>query len=254
MVRMTAALACVAVSFAKTSKSNILKEAMVEVPKLNYESFDVLEPFIDKTTLRLHYEKHFKMYAAGFNSLLPVLIKESSSTKKLAQEGILEVLQNLNEISDKQLQTAVRNYGGGFLNHYILFETLAPPKNEKTVPKPRGVLMEAIKEEFKSFEKLAEVLEEAALSVFGSGWTWLAIEKKTESDKGTLVVVTTQNQDNPIMFEQKNVHVTIPIMGIDMWEHSYVADYQPSGKKQYIEDFFENLNWEIIEENFKKAQ
>ena len=223
-------------------------ECEVDLPKMPFK-FNSLEPYIDETTVRIHYSKLFKNYALKYNEIVAEVAKESTSVQKLADEGILSVLQNLNEIKNKNLQTALRNYGGGYLNHYMLFETLAPPQS-KQLTKPSGELMKAIKQEFSSYDNFLQTLKTAALSVFGSGWAWVCVEK-TGSSSPKLVIATTQNQDNPIMFESQAGVVTVPIVGVDMWEHAYFLNYH-SDRQAYLEGLLHVINWPAVEQNFAR--
>ena len=217
------------------------------LPELDY-NFDALQPFIDEETMRLHYTKHFQGYADKYNSAVTQLTEVCKKGETLADENIAQLVQKLDEIEDKELRTLIRNNGGGYLNHVLFFRTLQPANGQK-VPQPQGDVLTAIKSNFKSFTDFQVTFKQAALSVFGSGWAWLVLEKKSPTDKCNLEIVTTSNQDNPIMFEQEDVYETIPILGLDVWEHSYYLNYQ-NRRADYVDAWWHVINWEVVNEHF----
>lgn len=200
--------------------------SVFSLPDLPY-SFDALEPKIDEKTMRIHHGKHFKGYTDKLNKAL--------QNTPLAGQSIEKILQSISA-SD----TAIRNNGGGYYNHALFFASLSP----KPKSRPSGKLMEALERDFGSFESFKEEFTEKALRVFGSGWAWLTI-----NDDSKLAIVSTPNQDNPLMSFAPNRGV--PIMGIDVWEHAYYLNYQ-NKRNAYIDAFFKVIDWEFVEEKFNR--
>src|SRR5690606_9990553 len=152
---------------------------MFSLPKLNY-SYDALEPYIDAKTMEIHHTKHHQTYTDKLNAAL-------EKHPDLQDKDIRELLTNLDNIPE-DIKSAVRNNGGGYLNHWVFWEIMSP----KGGGEPEGELAEKIKTDFGSFEEFKEKMTDAAISRFGSGWAWLVL------DNGKLDVVSTPNQDNPI--------------------------------------------------------
>jgi len=240
----------------------------VKVPKLEFD-MDLLEDVITPQTMEVHVAL-FERYTKQFNNALNLLLEEGkSSSKKLQEGGVLNVLMNLDEVKNEELQTALRNYGGGYINHYMFFKQLINfrTKQSSKTNKPKGELMDAIKQNFGSFEEFQKIFEQAQMSVFGCGWAWLVVEQTpTSSRRGQstpkLAVVTTQQQDNPIMFESKKM--IIPILGNDLFEHSYILNVlKPStdkvvmtphqAKQEYVNNFLQIVDWRVIENLFEKV-
>ena len=195
------------------------------LPDLGY-AYDALKPFIDEQTMRIHHTKHHQTYVDKLNAALE---KYPELQKKSAQE----LIENLNKIPEA-IRTAVKNHGGGHVNHSFWWPLL-----KKNIPLTLE-MARLIKENFGSFDKFKEEFTKASLGLFGSGWCWLVLNE----DK--IEIMTTRNQDNP-MSQGK-----IPILGIDMWEHSYYVKHMWN-KSAYIEDFFNVINWDKVEENYKNA-
>ncbi|GGE37949.1 superoxide dismutase [Psychroflexus planctonicus] len=196
-----------------------------ELPKLNY-AHDALEPHIDAKTMEIHHGKHH----AGYTSKLNAAIEGTD----LEGKSIEEILQNL-DLSNG----AVRNNGGGFYNHRLFWEVMSPDGGGN----PSGDLAKAIDDAFGSFDKFKEKFSNAAATQFGSGWAWLCVHQG-----GSLEVCSTPNQDNPIM---PNVGCAgTPILGIDVWEHAYYLNYQ-NKRPDYIEAFFNVINWDKVSELYK---
>jgi Fe-Mn family superoxide dismutase len=250
------------------------KKTTVRIPQLEFEMSE-LEHVIAEETMQVHMAL-FERYAKQYNSALTVLTEEGSSQKKLlTQGGILNVLMNLEEIKNTDLQQALRYYGGGFINHYLFFNTLIGTESVKntgrrSIQKPTGLLMETIQENFGSFDEFKKIFEQAQMSVLGSGWAWLVVEK-VGNKKVKLAVVTTQNQDNPIMFEaNKKNELIMPILGNDLFEHAYIFNVLSSSsvtsnkrgsssdvvltphqaKQQYVKNFLKVVNWQVVQELF----
>ena len=201
---------------------------MFKLPKLHY-SFDALEPYIDAKTMEIHYTKHHQTYVDKLN--------EAIKGTEFEKMEIEEVLKNINKIPQEKKQ-AVINHGGGHANHSLFWEIMGP----KGGGLPKGKIAEEIKKTFESFENFKKQFTDAALKVFGSGWAWLAI-----NSKGKLEIIFTKNQDSPLM---NNLN---PILGLDVWEHAYYLKYQ-NKRVEYIASWWNVINWEKVEENFKDAK
>jgi Fe-Mn family superoxide dismutase len=196
------------------------------LPPLPYP-YDALEPHIDKLTMEIHHTKHHAAYVNNLNKAL-------ESAPELAHKSLEELLANNCAIVPEKIRTAVRNHGGGHINHSLFWEIMGP----KAGGQPRGKLAEAIAQTFGSFEKFKEKFTEAALGRFGSGWAWLVLtpQKKLE-------VYSTANQDSPLM-EGK-----IPILGLDVWEHAYYLKYQ-NRRADYVQAWWNVVNWAAVEKRF----
>jgi Fe-Mn family superoxide dismutase len=196
------------------------------LPPLPYP-YDALEPYIDKLTMEIHHTKHHAGYVNNLNKAL-------ESAPELANKSLEELLANNCAIVPEKIRTAVRNHGGGHINHSLFWEIMGP----KAGGEPRGKLAEAINQTFGGFEKFKEQFTEAALGRFGSGWAWLVLtpDKKLE-------VYSTANQDSPLM-EGK-----IPILGLDVWEHAYYLKYQYR-RADYVQAWWNVVNWAAVEKRF----
>lgn len=195
-----------------------------ELPKLGY-SYDALEPNIDARTMEIHHTKHHGGYTANLNKAV-----EGTG---LEGKTIEEILKDVSGHS-----SAVRNNGGGYYNHNLYWEILAPG-GAKT---PEGELADAIDESFGSLENFREAFIQAALTRFGSGWAWLVLQNNK------LVVSSTPNQDNPLM-DVAEVQGT-PVLGIDVWEHAYYLNYQ-NKRPDYVNAFWDLINWDEVARRFK---
>lgn len=199
------------------------------LPTLNY-GFHALEPYIDQRTMEIHYGKHHQTYVNNLNSAL-------EGKPELQEKSLEELLGNLAAVPE-QIRTAVRNNGGGHLNHTLFWEVLAPSTENKT---PTGKLKEAMDAAFGSFDKFKLEFTAAATTRFGSGWAWLIVD-----GKGNLQVTSTPNQDNPIM---DGNHA---ILGLDVWEHAYYLNYQ-NRRPEYISSFYNIMNWDVVSEKFESS-
>ena len=199
-----------------------------ELPELKY-SFDALEPHIDARTMQIHHGKHH----AGYTSKLNAAIKGT----ELEGKNIESLLSEL-DLSN----TVVRNNGGGYYNHCLFWDIMSPNGGGS----PSGKIHDAILNSFGSFESFKAKFSAAAGTRFGSGWAWLCTEKD-----GSLEICSSANQDNPLM------HGIVcdghPIMAIDVWEHAYYLHYQ-NRRPDYVEAFFNVVDWPKVEENFVKAK
>ena len=195
-----------------------------ELPKLGY-SYDALEPNIDARTMEIHHSKHHGGYTTKLNNAV--------EGTDLEGKTIEEILKNVSKHS-----TAVRNNGGGYYNHNLYWEILAPG-GAKT---PQGELLDAINDSFDSLENFREAFVQAALTRFGSGWAWLVLQNNK------LAVSSTPNQDNPLM-DVAEVQGT-PVLGIDVWEHAYYLNYQ-NKRPDYVNAFWDLINWDEVARRFK---
>ena len=202
--------------------------AQFELPDLPYD-YDALEPHIDEQTMRIHHDKHHAGYTNKLNAAL--------EGTKWADEPIEETLANLDALPDDK-QTAVRNNGGGFLNHGIFWTTMSPSGGGE----PTGELADAIDDEFGSFDAFKEQFSTAATGQFGSGWAWLAL-----TPQGKLHVHGLPNQDSPAM------HGDHPILGIDVWEHAYYLKYQ-NQRPNYVEAWWNVVNWDEADRRYREAK
>ena len=204
-----------------------MKMSKFELPELGY-AYDALEPHIDARTMEIHHSKHHNTYVTNVNAALEGSEHEGKSLE--------ELLQNLDSLP-ANIQTAVRNNGGGHWNHSFFWKLLK--KNDGAAP--TGELASAIDESFGSFDAFKDEFAKAATTRFGSGWAWLIV------DGGKLAVVSTPNQDTPVM-EGKT-----PILGLDVWEHAYYLNYQ-NRRPDYINAFFNVVDWDHVAKLYADAK
>ncbi len=198
-----------------------------ELPKLPY-SYDALEPHIDARTMEIHYSKHHQAYTTNLNAAI--------EGTDLAGKSIEDILKNL-DLNNKP----VRNNGGGFYNHNLFWEVMAPNAGGE----PTGELATAINEAFGSFEAFKDAFAKAGATQFGSGWAWLCVKN------GKLEVCATANQDNPLM---PGIGCEgMPILGLDVWEHAYYLNYQ-NRRPDYINAFFNVVNWDAVAKKYADAK
>lgn len=198
-----------------------------KLPDLPYD-YDALEPHIDARTMKIHHTKHHQGYTNKVNAAL--------EGHPFADLPIEKVLRQINEIPEGKRQAVINN-GGGYANHKLFWKILSPDGGGK----PSGDLAEAIGKAFGSFDAFKEKFSSASAGQFGSGWGWLCVDKN-----GDLKVVSTPNQDSPYM------NGLTPIMGLDVWEHAYYLNYQ-NRRPDYIEAFWNVVNWDMVAENYKNA-
>jgi Fe-Mn family superoxide dismutase len=197
-----------------------------EVPPLPYD-YGALEPHIDEQTMRVHHDKHHQAYVDNANKAL--------DGTEWEDRPVEEVLQSLDSLPE-EIRTAVRNNAGGHANHAFFWELMSPNGGGE----PDGQLAEAIASAFGSLDALVEQVNDAGVKRFGSGWTWLVV------DGGSLAVTSTPNQDTPIS-EGKT-----PILGIDVWEHSYYLKYQ-NRRPDYLAAWWNVVNWPEVARRFETA-
>jgi Fe-Mn family superoxide dismutase len=196
-----------------------------ELPNLPY-AYDALEPHIDARTMEIHHGKHHAGYTTNLNNAI--------AGTDLEGKSIEEILKNCKD------KPAVRNNGGGFYNHDLFWLVMSPNGGGQ----PSGEVADAINSAFGSFEAFKDEFAKAAATRFGSGWAWLCVSN------GKLEVCSTANQDNPIMGEGCE---GIPILGLDVWEHAYYLNYQ-NRRPDYINAFFNVINWEEVARRFATAK
>ena len=195
-----------------------------EVPPLPYD-YNALEPHIDEQTMRIHHDKH---HAAYVNNLNAALEKHPELQNKTAED----LVKGINTVPEA-IRTAVRNNGGGHVNHTMFWEIMGPGKGGE----PTGRVADAIKSAFGSFDTLKTQLNDAGVKRFGSGWAWLI------DSGGKLVIESTANQDSPLMEGKK------PILGVDVWEHAYYLKYQ-NRRPDYLAAWWSVVNWDAVNKRF----
>ncbi len=191
---------------------------MFTLPSLPY-GYDALEPHIDGATMLIHHTKHHQTYIDKLNKAIAGTEWEG--------KRIEEILANVSK-----LERPVRNNAGGHWNHSFFWEILSPNGGS-----PEGELLEKINSAFGSFDEFKKKFEEAATSVFGSGWVWLIVQN------GELKIIQTPLQDNPLMDDAKEKGA--PVLGLDVWEHAYYLKYQ-NKRPEYISAFWNVVNWEEV--------
>jgi Fe-Mn family superoxide dismutase len=199
-----------------------------ELPPLPYD-YNALEPYIDTQTMQLHHDKHHAAYVNNLNAAV--------KGTPFADLAIEEVVRRLNEVPEN-IRTAVRNNGGGHLNHTGFWQTMTPG-GSKT---PTGALASAINSTFGSLDELKAKFNDAGAKRFGSGWAWLVLDKS-----GKLAVVSTANQDNPV------TDGLTPILGNDVWEHAYYLKYQ-NRRPEYLSAWWNVVNWDVVGKRYDQAR
>ena len=200
--------------------------------KLKYGYGD-LEPYIDSTTIRIHYSAHHAAYATNLSKTL-------ENYPDLKGMPLMMLLRNISTLP-QPIQQAVRNNGGGVYNHNLYFENLTPPSNSVMPDEFKSIL----EKQYGSIEGFMAEMEKAALSRFGSGWAWLLVHPN-----GTLAITTTANQDAPFM----DVALTegYPIFNIDVWEHAYYLKYR-NKRADYLANLWKVVDWKQVYSNYLKA-
>lgn len=199
-----------------------------ELPQLPY-AYDALEPNIDKETMNIHHTKHHNTYVTNLNNAL-------EGNDELLSKTVEEIVSNLDNVPEA-IRGAVRNNGGGHVNHSLFWQIISPNGGGT----PTGDLAEAINQKFGSFENFKEEFAKAATTRFGSGWAWLVV------NNGELEVTSTPNQDSPLMENKK------PILGLDVWEHAYYLKYQ-NRRPEYINSFWNIVNWDEVSKRYSAAK
>lgn len=192
-----------------------------ELPDLPY-SYSALEPHIDAKTMEIHHTKHHAGYVSNLNKALEPC--------GLSDRPLEELLSDL-KLVPEEFRQAVRNHGGGHLNHSLFWRIMAP----RAGGEPGGDLIEAIRESFGGFAEFREKFTQAAATRFGSGWAWLGLD-----GQGRLEILSSPNQDSPLMLGCR------PILGLDVWEHAYYLKYQ-NRRGDYIAAWWNVVNWPVVE-------
>lgn len=199
-----------------------------ELPELPY-AYDALEPHIDKETMNIHHTKHHSGYVTKLNDAL-------EGQSELQDASLEELLADIGKLPT-DIQTAVRNNGGGHANHSLFWTVMSPSGGGN----PTGKLAEAIDAKFGSLDEFKTEFANAGAGQFGSGWAWLVV------DNGELAVTSTPNQDTPIMDGKT------PILGLDVWEHAYYLNYQ-NKRPDYISAFWNVVDWNKVAELYEAAK
>jgi Fe-Mn family superoxide dismutase len=196
-----------------------------ELPKLPY-AHNALEPHIDGRTMEIHHGKHHQAYVNNLNAAL-------EKAPELQQKSVEDVVRGINSVPE-EIRTAVRNNGGGHVNHTMFWELMGPGKGGA----PTGKVADAITSSFGSFDTFKELFAKAGVGRFGSGWAWLI------DAGGKLVIESSANQDSPLMEGKK------AILGLDVWEHAYYLKYQ-NRRPDYISAWWNVVNWDEVNKRFK---
>jgi Fe-Mn family superoxide dismutase len=200
-----------------------------QLPELGYAS-DALEPHIDTRTMEIHYGKHHQAYTNNLNAALehhPELHSHSGD----------QLLIDLSAVPE-DIRGAVQNNGGGFVNHKLFWEIMAPDGSNSPTEEMSGLLNGS----FGSFDQFKQTFSAAAATQFGSGWSWLVVD----SD-GRLQVMATANQDSPLSCG------CVPILGVDVWEHAYYLNYQ-NRRPDYLAAFWNVVNWTAVSEKYSQTK
>lgn len=193
-------------------------------------SYNALEPHIDALTMEIHHSRHHQAYVNNLNAAL-------DKHPELHEIPLEVLIADLSKVPE-DIRTAVRNNGGGHLNHSLFWEILTPGGSKE----PVGQLKEAIQETFGNFEQFMSLFAAAGTSRFGSGWAWLVINKN-----GALEIISTANQDSPLSDGLK------PVFGLDVWEHAYYLKYQ-NKRPDYIAAWWQIINWTIADHRYQSLK
>lgn len=200
-----------------------------ELPPLPYD-YAALEPHIDAATMQTHHDKHHAAYVNNLNAAL-------EKAPQLQGKSAEDLIRDLNSVPE-EIRAAVRNNGGGHVNHTMFWQIMAP----KAGGEPQGAIADAIKDTFGGFDKFKEQFNDAGVKRFGSGWVWLV----GSNDSGKLQIISTANQDNPLTDGLQ------PILGNDVWEHAYYLKYQ-NRRPEYLAAWWNTVNWEEVNKRFQGA-
>jgi Fe-Mn family superoxide dismutase len=206
-----------------------------ELPPLPYAN-NALEPNIDARTMEIHHDKHHQAYITNANNAL-------KDHPDLLAKPVNALIADLTVVPEA-IRTAVRNNAGGHANHTFFWTIMGPNGGGE----PKGQLAEAIKAKFGSFDAFKEAFEKAGTTRFGSGWAWLVVNKA-----GDLEVVSTANQDSPLMGKAVAGVEGTPVIGCDVWEHAYYLNYQ-NRRPDYLKAWWNTVNWDQAEKNYLAAK
>ena len=236
MITRRTALKTVTTATATLAAASPLNEALAQAPAptgpftlapLPYAN-DALEPSIDAMTMGIHHDRHHAAYVAGLNRAV--------AGTDLAKKSVEEIVRGL-ATAPENIRTALRNHGGGHLNHTLFWQMMKKGGDGQ----PKGALASAMDKKFGSFDKFKEALTASAMGQFGSGWAWLTLDDKKE-----LLVESTANQDSPLTAGRT------PLLGVDVWEHAYYLKYQ-NKRADYVAAFFNVINWDFVAARFAKG-
>jgi superoxide dismutase, Fe-Mn family len=199
--------------------------AVIELPY----AYNALEPHIDEETMRFHHDKHYVAYTTKFNEAV-------NKYPQLANKSAEEIIGDLDSLPE-DIRTTVRNNGGGYVNHTMFWQIMAPNAGGQ----PTGELAKAIESAFGSFAEFKTAFNDAGSKQFGSGWSWLVLDKSKQ-----LKVMSTPNQDSPLMMGM------YPIMGNDVWEHAYYLKYR-NDRAKYLETWWNVVNWDEVNKRYQQA-
>ncbi len=200
-----------------------------ELPPLPYPT-NALEPHIDARTMEIHHDKHHAAYVTNLNKAL-------ESAPDLQNKSAEALIADLNAVPES-IRTAVRNNGGGHVNHSMFWKIMGPNAGGR----PSGGLAQALEQAFGGFDAFVEKVNNAGLTRFGSGWAWLSVD-----GGGKLVVHSTANQDNPLMEGMQ------PVLGVDVWEHAYYLNYQ-NRRGDYLKAWWNVVNWDEVARRYSAAK
>ena len=208
------------------------------LPPLPY-AYDALAPHIDQRTMEIHHDKHHQAYIDNANKAL--------EGTDFADMPVEELIQKLDQVpADKK--NALRNNAGGHANHSMFWQIMGQGQGgQNGANQPSGELLDAINSAFGSFDAFKQKFEDAAKTRFGSGWAWLVVKD------GKLDVVSTANQDNPLMGEAIAGVSGTPILGVDVWEHAYYLNYQ-NKRPDYLKAFWNVVNWDEVAKRYAAAK
>jgi Fe-Mn family superoxide dismutase len=199
-----------------------------ELPPLPYD-YSALEPHIDAQTMQLHHDKHHQAYVTNLNTALQGL-------SQFDGVSIEDLMRRINEVPEN-VRTAVRNNGGGHVNHSMFWQIMKPNGGGE----PTGALADAINSTFGSFDQFKDTFNDNGAKRFGSGWTWLVVDQS-----GKLQALSSANQDSPFM------DGLYPVMGNDVWEHAYYLKYQ-NRRPDYLSAWWNVVNWDEVAKRFQQA-
>jgi Fe-Mn family superoxide dismutase len=209
-------------------------EGEFELPPLPYD-YNALEPHIDTMTMMIHHDKHHATYVQKLNEAV-------AQVPGLKGRPLEELITNVSSLPET-VRNAVRNHGGGHWNHSFFWNLMAPNATTKNAS---DKLSQAVKTGWKDMDSFKAEFNKAATGVFGSGWAWLVKDRQS----GALSIVTTPNQDNPLM--DISGQRGKPILGIDVWEHAYYLKYQ-NKRADYVAAFWNVVNWEQVSKWYEEA-
>lgn len=196
-----------------------------QLPQLKY-AYDALEPHLDALTMEIHHSRHHQAYINNLNAAL-------EKYPEWSERSLEDLIIHLDQVPEP-IRNAVRNNGGGHLNHTLFWEVMSPSGSKE----PVGKLKEDLEATFGSFEAFKEKFAQAGITRFGSGWAWLVLNAE-----GNLEIVSTQNQDNPLTDNKK------PILGLDVWEHAYYLKFM-NKRPDYISTWWNVVDWDVVLEKY----